>query len=249
MLLRKTVFFCLLIAIWAAISKLAVVPAELLPSPARVASVLGRGIFSGSLLYDVGASLRRILVGYGMASIFGFLVGFALLKNSFLKETLGSLLMWLQTIPSIAYMPLAALWFGTGEGVVLLIIVFAASWPIIINTEDAFRNIQPNLVNAARTMGFRGWNLFRQVQLPAAFPTLLAGLKLSWAFSWRALIAAELLSEGRGLGQALMAGKETNDMAITIAVLILIALLAGLVDEVVFQQVEKRVQKKWETIS
>lgn len=217
----------------------------ILPSPARVLATIGHGLVDATLVQAILVSLRRLAAGYALATTFGIGLGLWMGKSKLIEDTLGSFIFWLQTIPSIAYMPLVVLWFGPGEVAILFVIVFAASWPIIINTDSGIKNISRNLVDAARTMGAKGATIFWEVLLPGALPTIISGMRLSWAFSWRALIAGELLSQGIGLGQSLMHGKEIQDMSLVIAVLILIAALGSIIDGLLFKRAEALVRRKW----
>ena len=162
-----------------------------------------------------------------------------------LDQTLGSLVLGLQALPSICWLPLALLWFGLGEQAIVFVVVMGAVLSITLSTEAGVKNTDPLYLRAALNLGARGWRLYLLVALPAALPAIISGMKLGWSFAWRSLMAAELLYVGLGLGQLLMMGRELNDMNQVVAVMLIIIAIGLVVDRLVFTPLETRVRARW----
>lgn len=211
----------------------------------QVVVSLLRGLASGELVEAVAYSLRRLSIGYLLALVVGLPFGFLLARSELVQELFSPLISAFQSIPSFAWLPLAVLWLGLSESAIILIVFLGAVWSITINTEAGIRNVPPLLLKAGRTMGASGVALFREVALPAALPQILSGLRLAWAFAWRSLMAGELLSPGKGLGEALIVSRNVSDMAGVIAVIVMIGVIGAVVDNLVFKRLEVRTRQKW----
>jgi len=241
----RVVFFLIVLALWEALSRLGLWPDYIFPSPLGVARTLGRLIRSGSFVVAVSVSLRRLLIGFAISAVAGVALGLATARVRLLDETIGSLVLGLQALPSICWLPLALLWFGLGERAILFVIVMGALLSITLATEAGVKNTPPLYLRAARNLGARGWRLYVLVVLPAALPAILSGMKLGWSFAWRSLMAAELLYVSLGLGQLLMMGRELNDMSQVVAVMLIIIAIGLVVDRLIFAVVESRVRARW----
>jgi NitT/TauT family transport system permease protein len=250
--LRRAAFLLALVAAWATVSSLGLVKPWLLPSPGEVARSLRDGLYAGGttlrpgpLGYAVVTSLRRLLFGYSISLIGGVALGLGLARSRLLRESLGTLVLALQALPSICWLPLAVLWFGLSESAILFVVIVGAMLSITVAAESAVRNVPPLLIRAARTMGARGATLYLRVILPAALPGIITGMKLGWIFAWRALLAGELIFVSGGIGQALRVGEDTNDMARVIAVMAIIIGLGLTIELLLFVQLERRVRERW----
>jgi NitT/TauT family transport system permease protein len=243
--LRRVGFYVALVVLWELVARSGFWPPYLFPSPLKVLHTLLTGLRDGSFLIGVGVSLRRILVAYGVSAVVGTTLGLGLGRSRILQETVGTLVLGLQTLPSICWLPLALLWFGLSEKAILFVAVMGAVLSIAIATESGVKSLPPIYVRAGRTMGARGWSLYRDVILPATLPYLVAGMKQGWSFAWRSLMAGELLYVNLGLGQLLMVGRELNDMNQVVAVMLVIILIGLVVDLGLFARVEYRLRSKW----
>jgi len=239
------VFFAGLVVCWEIISRLGVWDATLFPSPLQVAQTLWRSLLDLSLLRATGVSLRRILLGYGISLIIGIPLGLLLARVKWLEETVGSLVMGLQTLPSICWLPLALLWFGLNDRAILFVVVIGALLAVTVAVQDGVKNLPPVYQRAARTMGVRPLSLYTEVLLPASLPAILTGAKLGWSFAWRSLMAGELLFVSLGLGHMLMMGRELADMSQVVTVMLVIITLGLLTDRAIFGVVEDRVRERW----
>ncbi|WP_338472224.1 ABC transporter permease [Niallia sp. XMNu-256] len=243
--IKRIVFYLLLIGLWDLSIRIFDIPKVILPSPTDVVLSLQESLADGSLLVDLGASFTRLMVGLVIALIIGVLLGVLLAKVKIVDETLGSLIIALQSIPSIVWLPLAIMWFGLNEKSVIFIIVLGAAIVMTINMRTGIKNVMPLYIKAAQTMGSGGIDLFFRVIMPSSIPYAVTGVRLAWAFAWRALMAGELLSAGPGLGYTLKYASDFGRMDMVIAIMIVIGAIGVIVDILIFQRIEKRVMIKW----
>ncbi|HEX2522437.1 MAG TPA: ABC transporter permease [Terriglobia bacterium] len=244
-LVRKGLFYILVIIIWEVASELSLWPSFLLPSPAEVLQTLVEGFSDKTFVFGIVASLRRILIGYFISVFAGVLLGLAIGRNRFLKETVGSLILGLQTLPSVCWLPLALLWFGLNDSAIIFVVIMGALLSITIATETGIRNVPPLLLRAGRNMGASGAQLLLEVAIPAALPSIISGMKQGWSFAWRSLMAGELLYGSVGLGNLLMVGRELNEMSQVLAVMLIIVLIGLCIDHLVFAILEGEMRRRW----
>ncbi|MEZ4390681.1 MAG: ABC transporter permease [Polyangiales bacterium] len=241
--MRTGIFIASLVAIWAAASRS--VDATLLPGPDEVLRALWANARAGMLHRAVLKSLGRLALGYSISLTLGVTLGIALARVRAVKETLGALVLGLQALPSVCWLPLALLWFGLGEAAILTVVVLGSLLSVAVATEGAVNSIPAVLLRAARTMGAEGIVLWRRVILPAALPGVLSGARLGWTFAWRSLLAGELLFVSGGVGQVLEFGRELHDMALVMGVMLVIVALGLASDRLLFGLAEARVRRAW----
>jgi NitT/TauT family transport system permease protein len=241
--LRGLAAAAILVAIWAAASRLAHTP--LAPGPLTVGQALVDGIVDGTLPRALGVSLARLALGYAVALGLGIPLGTALARSPFVKQTIGPVVLGLGSVPSICWLPLAILWFGLSEWAIQLVVVLGAALPVAVATEASVRHVPPGIERAARTMGARGARLMLTVTLPAALPGILAGAKVGWTFALRSLMAGELLFVSGGLGQLLETGRDLGDTALVVAVVVVIVLLGRLSESLLFARADRAVARRW----
>jgi NitT/TauT family transport system permease protein len=193
----------------------------------------------------IAVSMRRVLIGYAISVVAGMILGLGVASNKFLEETMGGLLVSLQSLPSICWWPLALLWFGLNQNAILFVVIMGSLLSVTLAMEDGRKQMPKIYGMAGRNLGARGFQLFWHVLLPASLPFIVSGLKQGWAFAWRSLITAEMLYVSLGLGQVLMMGRETSNMNAVIAVMILIIALGYIVDGLIFKSMERHLQHKW----
>ncbi len=237
--------FVALLALWEVLSRLHLWPPYVFPSPSGVGEALVSGFADSSYPLAILTSLRRILVGYGLSLAVGIPLGLALGRVWLLRETIGTVALGLQALPSICWLPLAILWFGLSETAIVFVAVMGAVLAATLATADGVRNTPPLYLRAARTMGARGLQLYTRVILPAALPAILSGMKLGWSFAWRSLMAGELIYMSMGLGQLLGMGRELNDMGQVVAVMLVIIVIGLIVDRALFAPLEARLRERW----
>src|SRR5205809_872599 len=227
---RHAIFYAGLLAIWALLSKLRVLPPYVCPSPWGVLEALVAGFKDHSFWIAIAVSMKRMLLGYALSVVLGMILGLGVASNKFLEETMGGLLVSLQSLPSICWWPLALLWFGLNQNAILFVVVMGSLLSVTLAMEDGRKQMPKIFGQAGRNLGAKGFKLFWYVLLPASLPFIVSGLKQGWAFAWRSLITAEMLYLSLGLGQVLMMGRETSNMNAVIAVMILIIGLGYIVD-------------------
>jgi NitT/TauT family transport system permease protein len=199
----------------------------------------------GRLGEAIARSLGRLAQGYALSVLVGVPLGIFLARLLFVRRLLRPLVVGLQALPSICWLPLALLWFGLTETSIIFVVVMGSVLAIAIAVEDGVRNVDPLLLRVSSTYGIRGARFYGGVLLPAALPGIVTGLKLGWSFAWRALMAGELLYVSGGLGQLLTMGRELMEIPQVMAVMVAIILVGTFIDRVLFQTVEVRVRRRW----
>ena len=243
--LRQIAFYVFLLTLWQLLFSLKLWPQYLFPSPGQVFETLAEGFTNRAFLTAVTTSLRRLIAGYGISALCGVALGLFIGRRKWLEETIGSFLVGLQTLPSICWLPLAMLWFGLNDSAITFVVVMGSFLAIASATDAGVKNIQPIYLKAGKNMGAKGQALFKHVIVPAAFPMILMGLKQGWWFSWRSLMAAEILFAGAGLGHLLNAGRQLNDMSQVLAVMLVVMAVGMVMDKLVFGTMERRVRQWW----
>ncbi|MEA2645338.1 MAG: sulfonate transport system permease protein [Chloroflexota bacterium] len=223
-------------------------PAYLLPSPGEVFAVLVDQAQAGHLQEAIFNSLRRGAVGYAFALVFGTVFGILVSRVRLLRIGVGSLLSGLQSLPSVAWVPIGIIWFGLSDATIYFVVVMGAFPSIANGILAALDNIQPLLIRVGRSMGARGVGLYRHVIIPAAMPGYVAGLKQAWSFSWRSLMAAELIAHsqalGLGLGQMLDNGRALSDLALVLLAIFAILVVGVAIDELIFSPLETGIRRR-----
>src|SRR3989344_3147349 len=230
---KRIVFYIALVAVWQAFDSANIWPDQTFPSPLEVGEDLVYSAADGSLFFGIGTSMWRMVVGIFMARV------------ETINQTIGSLVLGLQSIPSVAWVPLAIIWFGLTDAGIIFVTAMGALFAVTINTYSGVKNIDPNFIAAARNMGAKGEQLITSVLIPAAFPYMISGFKQGWAFAWRGVIGAELLFSFLGLGFLLNVGRQLSDVSQVIAIMIVVMAIGILIDGFVFKRIENKVMSRW----
>ena len=238
-------FYIGIIVVWQVVAMSGVWPDNIFPSPYEVAEDLAYGASDGSLWFGIATSMWRLAVGLAIAIAGGIILGIFMARVEAVNQTVGSLVLGLQSIPSIAWVPLGILWFGLTDAGIIFVTAIGAIFAVTINTYTGVKNIDPHFIEAARNMGAKGSQLITAVLIPAAFPYMISGFKQGWAFAWRGVIGAELLFSFLGLGFLLYAGRSLNDVSQVIAIMLVIMIIGLGVDGVVFKRLENKVMSRW----
>ena len=243
-------FYATLVTVWWAAVASGRWSAVLLPSPGEIAEYLWMSAMDGTLLQAVAVTMKRLVIGYFVGVAIGLPVGLFMSANKWVEDTIGTLALGLQTLPSVCWVPLALIWFGQSEGAMLFVVVMGTVGSVIIATDSGARNIPPIYARAARTMGSDGFHKWTRVVLPASLPFLISGMKQGWAFAWRSLMAAEIfvtILTGFGLGHLLHYGRELNAMDQVIGVMLVIVLIGLIADRILFSPWERFLHRRWGT--
>ncbi len=234
-----------LIILWEGVYRLQLWPSFMFPPPFDVFKSIWDGMIDGSYSVALLYSLKRLLLGYLIAVVVGVLVGILLATNKTLDETFGLLILSFQSVPSVVWLPLALLWFKMGEPAIIFVVIIGGLWNMIISTTSGVRSVAPELIRCGKNLGYQGIKLFSKVILPASIPHIITGMRLAWAFCWRALMSAEILGTGKGLGQILMWGRDMGNMTTVLSIMIIIALTGLVTDNLIFRKIESNIFKKW----
>src|SRR3954451_23154273 len=222
-------------------------PAYVLPSPRATFQELGDQLTTQRFWSALGITARRAIVGFALAMLVGTLIGLAVARSRVLRAGVGSLVTGLQTMPSIAWFPLALLVFGYTERAITFVVILGAAPSVANGIIAGVDHVPPSLLRVARTLGAHGFGLYRHVVLPAALPTYVAGLKQGWAFAWRSLMAGELLVLVAGrpsIGAQLQYARDLNAADEMIAMMIVILIIGILVDTV-FGRADISIRRRW----
>lgn len=242
---KKIAFYIIIVIVWQAISMSDVWPNNIFPSPYEVGEDLVYTASDGSLFYGIGTSMWRLAIGLAIAIGGGMVLGIFMARVEIVNQTIGSLVLGLQSIPSIAWVPLAILWFGLTDGGIIFVTAIGAIFAVTINTYTGVKNINPHFIEAAKNMGAKGTQLITAVLIPAAFPYMISGFKQGWAFAWRGVIGAELLFSFLGLGFLLNVGRQLTDVSQVIAIMLVIMGIGIAIDGVIFKKLENKVMSRW----
>jgi sulfonate transport system permease protein len=243
--LRRIVFYILILVVWQVVALSGIWPSYALPGPLAVLNALIYGFQNGQFLQAALVSLQRLAIGYGISLVIGVVLGVLIGRVRILEETLGSLILGLQALPSVCWLPLAILWLGLSEQAIIFVVVMGALFSITLGVDTGVKNTPPIYLQAARNLGTRGVALTTQVILPSAMPAILSGLKQGWTFAWRSLMAGELLFFTLSLGNLLQTGRDLNDASQVMAVMVVIVAIGVSIDSLIFAPIERGVRERW----
>jgi NitT/TauT family transport system permease protein len=246
--LRKAVILVVIAAAWEIYARQLNNPL-LVPTFTATLDAFAEGIVSGDILQKVSNSVQLLLKGYAiglaLALVFTALAMMSRIGNDLL-ETLASAF---NPLPAIALLPLALIWFGLGDLSIIFVLVHSVLWAVALNTHSGFRSVSNTLRMVGRNYGLKGVRFIAKILIPAAFPSILTGLKIGWAFAWRTLIAAELVfgvSSGKGgLGWYIYENKNMLDIPAVFAGLFTVILIGLIVENLIFRNIETMTVHKW----
>ncbi|EMF21648.1 ABC transporter permease [Streptomyces pseudogriseolus] len=244
--LPPVVAVALVLAVWQSLITFDVVddPTKL-PAPADVWHVLEKAWLQGELLGYIWTSVSRGLLGFGLALLIATPLGLLLARLKLVRAAIGPILSGLQSLPSVAWVPPAVIWLGLNNRMMYAVILLGAVPSIANGLLSGVDQVPPLFQRAGRTLGATGLRGTWHITLPAALPGYVAGLKQGWAFSWRSLMAAEIIASfpdlGVGLGQLLENGRNAGDMAMVFEAILLILTVGIAVDLLIFSPLERRV--------
>lgn len=235
----------ILLAVWQAVYLAGLKPEYALPSPQQTWETFLLAVQDGTAWRAVSLSLQRGGVGFVISVVVGVVLGVAMATIPLLRRGLGPIVTGLQSLPSVAWVPAAIIWFGFGNAAIYTVVLLGAIPSIVNGLLGGVDQVPPLYLRVGRVLGARGWTNVRHVLLPAALPGFLGGLKQGWAFAWRSLMAAELITFspqlGTGLGQVLNLGREVSDMSLVITAILLIFAVGMAIELLVFTPLERRV--------
>jgi len=246
--LRKCVILAVLAVIWEIYGRWLGNPL-LFPSFSQTVGAFADGILSGVLIERAASSLQTLLIGYGIGIGLAALLTTVAISSRIGTDLLETMTSMFNPLPAIALLPLALIWFGLGTGSIIFVLVHSVLWAVALNTHGGFRAVSATLRMVGRNYGLKGFPLVGKILIPAAFPSILTGLKVGWAFAWRTLIAAELVfgvsSGSGGLGWYIFENRNQMETANVFAGLFFVIMIGLVVENLVFATIEKRTIRRW----
>jgi NitT/TauT family transport system permease protein len=246
---RKAAIVLGLLLAWEAWTRLAGVNPLLFPPASSVLAALAGSLASGEIPGYAAQSLKILLVGMAAGAALALLLTTLAVTTRLGAEVQETLTSMLNPLRAIALMPLALLWFGLGPRALVFVIVHSVLWPMSLNTYAGFVTVPPTLRRVGQNFGLSGWRLVTGILLPAAFPYILSGVKIGWAFAWRTIIAAEMVfgvagSQG-GLGWFIYQNRFEMNTDLVFAGLLTVILIGLLVEHLFFRWLERRTVLRW----
>jgi len=238
-----------LLAVWEGLTRLLHVSPLLFPPASAVLLAFGRGVASGEVPGYAAQSLKVLLTGMGIGALLALVLTTLAVTTRVGAEFLETVTSMFNPLPAIALMPLALLWFGLGTASLVFVVVHSVLWPMSLNTYTGFVTVPTTLRRVGENLGLRGWRFVAGILLPAAFPYILSGLKIGWAFAWRTIIAAEMVfgvagSQG-GLGWYIYQNRFEMNTDLVFAGLVTVILIGLLVEHLGFKWLERRTVLRW----
>jgi NitT/TauT family transport system permease protein len=246
--LRKAAILLVLLAAWEAVTRWVASPL-LFPTASSVLEAFGRSIANGEVPGYAAQSLKVLLTGMAIGALLALVLTTLAVTTRLGAEFLETVTAMFNPLPAIALMPLALLWFGLGVKSLIFVIIHSVLWPMSLNTYTGFVTVPQTLRRVGQNFGLSGWRLVVGILLPAAFPYILSGIKIGWAFAWRTIIAAEMVfgvagSQG-GLGWFIYQNRFEMNTDLVFAGLLTVILIGLLVENLFFRWLEKKTVLRW----
>jgi NitT/TauT family transport system permease protein len=233
-------------AIYDAVARSGFFASALMPTLPTVAQTFFGMLADGSMLHHAAATLARVLLGFSLATAAGLVLGVAMGRFRPVEHFVLPLASALMPIPSLAWIPVFILWFGLGNTVTILIVFYAALFPMLLNTWSGVRSVNPIWLRAAGAMGATERKLFWKVIVPGASPFIIAGLRQSFLRAWIAVIGAEMLAASDwGLGWVIFDAKEFLNVDVMLASIVVIGLIGFVTERLVFGSLERATIYRW----
>jgi NitT/TauT family transport system permease protein len=245
---RRILIVLVLAALWQAYGAWLSNPL-VFPSFGAVLEALWESILTRGLLWRAWSSIAVLAKGYVIGVVLALAITALAVSTRVGSDLLSTLTAMFNPLPAIALLPIALLWFGLGETSLVFVLVHSVLWPLALNTHAGFTAVSETLRMAGRNYGLTGIRYVVLILIPAAFPSILAGLKIAWAFAWRTLIAAELVfgvsSRSGGLGWFIFENRNELNIPEVFAGLVMVILIGLAMEGVVFRAIEARTVRRW----
>jgi NitT/TauT family transport system permease protein len=206
-------------------------------------------VADGTLPARAWSSIKVLLMGYAAGVVLAGTLTILAINTRLGSDFLETMTAMFSPLPAIALLPLALIWFGLGNGSLVFVLIHSVLWPVALNTHSGFRAVSQTLRMVGRNYGLKGFRYIRKILVPAAFPSILTGLKIGWAFAWRTLVAAELVfgvSSGQGgLGWFIFENRNQLDIPAVFAGLLTVILIGLVVENLIFRTIERRTVLRW----
>jgi NitT/TauT family transport system permease protein len=245
---RKVFILIMLAAFWEIYARWLNNPL-LFPTFTSTIDAFVEAVVRGGLLGKAWTSIKVLLIGYSAGIALAALLTVVAITSRFGTDFLETLTSMFNPLPAIALLPLALIWFGLGNGSLVFVLIHSVLWAVALNTHSGFLSVSNTMRMVGRNYGLRGLSYVARILIPAAFPSILTGLKIGWAFAWRTLIAAELVfgvsSGSGGLGWFIYENKNQLEIPSVFAGLFTVIVIGLLVENVIFRTIEAKTVRKW----
>jgi NitT/TauT family transport system permease protein len=245
---RKLALLVVLALVWEGYARWLANPL-LFPTFSATLEAFVNGLFGGELFARTVTSLRVLSLGYAAGILCAAALTIVAISSRIGTDLLELLTSMFNPLPAIALLPLALIWFGLGYGSIVFVIVHSVLWAVALNTHSGFLSVSTTLRMVGRNYGLSGLRYVARILIPAAFPSILTGLRIGWAFAWRTLIAAELVfgvsSGSGGLGWFIYENKNQLEIPNVFAGLLMVIVIGLLIENVIFRWVETRTVRRW----
>jgi NitT/TauT family transport system permease protein len=243
---RASIALIVTAALYEAVARSGYFPAVLLPSLGTIARTLMSSLLDGTMLHHAGATLYRVLIGFSLAVIVGIPLGIAMARFRRVENFVMPLASALMPIPSLAWVPVFILWFGLGNIVSILVVFYAATFPMMLNAWSGVRAVNPIWLRAAGAMGADEKTLFWKVIIPGASPFIITGVRQAFLRAWIAVVGAEALAASDfGLGWVIFDAKEFLNADVMMASLVVIGAIGFAFERLVFGTLERGTVLRW----
>ena len=252
---RKLSILVGLVVLWELYTRIGGVSEYIMPPFSSTGAALMDAIWTEGLLAMIGSSITVLLSGYVIGIVIATVLTTLAVTSRFGSDLLGTLTAMLNPLPAIALLPMALLWFGLGVEAIVFTLLHSVVWPVALNTHTGFLGVSDTQRMVGRNYGLRGLKYVVKILIPAAFPSILTGLRIGWAYAWRTLIAAELVFGGTimdtegtssgGLGWFIFANQMDLRIPYVFAGLFSVIVVGVLVENVVFRKIEERTVARW----
>ena len=240
------VSFGLAAAAWEVFARSGMLPSAITPSVLEIGRAVGTMILDGTMFVHIGFTLFRILVGLGIAIVIAVPIGMLMGRYGPIERFVLPLVSVLSPIPSLAWVPLFILWFGLGNTASIALVLYAAIFPLILNTWTGVRSVNRIWIRAATAMGAEERRVFSKVVLPGSLPFVIAGFRQAFARSWIAVVGGEMIAATKwGLGWVIFDSKEFLNTDVMLGTLVVIGVLGLGFERLVFQALETRTVARW----
>lgn len=228
--LRRLASPLLVLVLWEIASRTHLLDPLLVPAPTKVFADIWELIINGQLFSALWASLRRVVIGFGIAVIVSVIIGILMASFRSAEDLLDPLVELVRPVSPLALFPLALLWFGIGDASKIFLISLSCSFPIILNTYAGVRGLDASLVRAARSLGASQWEVVRRIVLPGSLPSVLTGIRVAWGIALIVIIASEMVGAVNGLGFMVLDAQQTFKVERVFAGIIIIGLVGFATD-------------------
>ena len=246
--LRKAVLILLLAAIWELYGRW-LNDTLLFPTLTETLGSVTEHIENGVLPERAWASIKVLLMGFAAGTLLAGLLTMLAISTRIGSDFLETVTAMMSPLPAIALLPLALIWFGLGNGSLVFVLIHSVLWPVALNTHSGFRAVSQTLRMVGRNYGLTGFRYVFKILIPAAFPSILTGLKIGWAFAWRTLVAAELVfgvSSGQGgLCWFIFENRNLLEIPAVFAGLLTVIMIGLVVENLIFRTIERRTVIRW----